>query len=293
MRKLMLLATMLFIVFAASTQASAQLLWKVENPETGKISYLFGTHHFAPVSMIDSVAGLREALQNSEKLYGEIDMKLMSDPQVIMGMQTRLTAPADSTLDKMITKAQLDSVAATWKRYTGMDMPAQLYMLKPAMLTTQFAALQSAKALNGMNLSEQLDATMQDLARQAGKEVASLETLDFQLDLLYGASITEQAADLMKTIREDEENCRKTLELTNAYIKQDMNALEKVMIEESEDIGSLDKLIFNRNMNWAKILAPEMKGKQLIVVVGAGHLPGEKGLIALLGKEGYKVTPVK
>ena len=33
--------------------------------------------------------------------------------------------------------------------------------------------------------------------------------------------------------------------------------------------------------------------KALVIAVGAGHLPGEKGLINLLRKEGYTVTPVE
>jgi hypothetical protein len=36
-----------------------------------------------------------------------------------------------------------------------------------------------------------------------------------------------------------------------------------------------------------------MPGKSLVIAVGAGHLPGEKGVINLLRKAGYKVEPVK
>jgi uncharacterized protein YbaP (TraB family) len=36
-----------------------------------------------------------------------------------------------------------------------------------------------------------------------------------------------------------------------------------------------------------------MKERSLVVAVGAGHLPGEKGVIELLRKEGYKVEPVE
>jgi uncharacterized protein YbaP (TraB family) len=36
-----------------------------------------------------------------------------------------------------------------------------------------------------------------------------------------------------------------------------------------------------------------MHEKSLVIAVGAGHLPGEKGLISLLKKEGYTVTPIE
>lgn len=281
------------LVAAAGSTMSAQLLYKVEKPGSKKVSYVFGTHHFAPISMIDSVSGLRDALKNSEKLYGEIDMKFMKDPSAIMAMQTSLMAPADSTLDKVLTPVQLDSVATVWKDYTGGAVPLnQFYQLKPAILTTQIAALQAAKALPGLNPMEQLDGTMQDLARKQNKEVGSLETMDFQIGLLYGRPITEQAKGLMKAVRNDKEECDKVIEMTNAYMAQDMKGLEKVIFSENDE-ESMDAMIFDRNANWAKILIPEMADRQLIVVVGAGHLPGEKGLLKLLKDGGYTVSPVK
>ena len=54
-----------------------------------------------------------------------------------------------------------------------------------------------------------------------------------------------------------------------------------------------DLLLYNRNRNWAEKLKILMNDKSLVVAVGAGHLPGEKGLINLLKKAGYKVEPVK
>ncbi|HEX2607399.1 MAG TPA: TraB/GumN family protein, partial [Flavisolibacter sp.] len=52
-------------------------------------------------------------------------------------------------------------------------------------------------------------------------------------------------------------------------------------------------LLYNRNANWAKKLDGLLEQNSLVVAVGAGHLPGEKGVISLLRKAGYKVEPVK
>ena len=56
---------------------------------------------------------------------------------------------------------------------------------------------------------------------------------------------------------------------------------------------NINELIYNRNAVWAKKLQELMPAKSILVVVGAGHLPGEKGLIDLLQKAGYSVQPVK
>ena len=54
-----------------------------------------------------------------------------------------------------------------------------------------------------------------------------------------------------------------------------------------------DLLLYNRNADWANKLAGLMPGNSLVVAVGAGHLPGEKGVLNLLRKAGYRVDPVK
>jgi len=54
-----------------------------------------------------------------------------------------------------------------------------------------------------------------------------------------------------------------------------------------------DILLYHRNSNWVKKLIPLMPDKSLLISAGAGHLPGEKGVINLLRKEGYILTPVE
>jgi uncharacterized protein YbaP (TraB family) len=51
-------------------------------------------------------------------------------------------------------------------------------------------------------------------------------------------------------------------------------------------------LLNSRNIEWVKKLQTLMKEQSLVVAVGAGHLPGQKGVINLLRKAGYKVEPV-
>ena len=52
-------------------------------------------------------------------------------------------------------------------------------------------------------------------------------------------------------------------------------------------------MIYNRNQAWAEKLPSIMKTAPTFVAVGALHLPGEKGVLNLLKKQGYTVEPVK
>lgn len=278
-----------------ATGAHSQLLWKVTDNNSGKTSYVFGTHHFAPLSLLDSIKGLDAALQNADKVYGELDMQAAMDPSALMGMQQMIMAPADSTIDKVLTAKQLADLNMAWAKYGTDEVPMEaLYMLKPAGLSTQLAALMSAKVLPDMNVGQGIDNELQVRARKAGKQVAGLETMEFQTNMLLGDPISKQAEDLMETIEDIDAEAGKLVRLTNAYLAQNYKDIETICAESVlKNPESAEKMIISRNNNWMKQLAPEMKNSNLLVVVGAGHLVGEKGILNQLKQAGYTVTPVK
>ncbi len=278
-----------------ATAAHSQLLWKVTDNNSGKISYVFGTHHFAPLSLLDSIKGLDAAMQNADKVYGELDMQAAMDPSAMMGMQQMIMAPADSTIDKVLTAKQLADLNMAWAKYGTDEIPMEaLYMLKPAGLSTQLAALMSAKVLPDMNVGQGIDNELQVRARKAGKQVAGLETMEFQTNMLLGDPISKQAEDLMETIEDIDAEAGKLVRLTNAYLAQNYKDIETICAESVlKNPESAEKMIISRNNNWMKQLEPEMKNTNLLVVVGAGHLVGDKGILNQLKQAGYTVTPVK
>lgn len=278
-----------------ATAAHSQLLWKVTDNNSGKTSYVFGTHHFAPLSMLDSIKGLDAALQNADKVYGELDMQAAMDPSALMGMQQMMMAPADSTIDKVLTTKQLADLNMAWAKYGTDQIPLNaLYVLKPAGLSTQLAALMSAKVLPDINVGQGIDNELQVRARKAGKQVAGLETMEFQTNMLLGDPISKQAEDLVETIEDIDAEAGKLVRLTNAYLAQNYKDIETICAESVlKNPESAEKMIISRNNNWMKQLEPEMKNTNLLVVVGAGHLVGDKGILNQLKQAGFTVTPVK
>ena len=281
---------------ASASLAHAQLLWKVTVPESSKTSFILGTHHFAPAGMIDSISGLKDAINSVEAVYGELDMSSMNDPALQQKMASIMVAPADSTLNVVLTKQQYDSVSVLVDKYfKGMASMAQLSVLKPAALATQLAALQNLAAIPNFNPADQLDTKVQTIAGAAGKDIKGFETIDFQLNLLYGDPLSEQAKSLMSAVRNDNRVQQLAHELIAAYSKVDLEKLVEIT-EDSEigmDADSKEKLINERNASWAETLKTEIPEKSVLVAVGAGHLPGEKGLLALLKNLGFQVEPVK
>jgi uncharacterized protein YbaP (TraB family) len=81
--------------------------------------------------------------------------------------------------------------------------------------------------------------------------------------------------------------------LTDAYRKQEINKMDE-LTKADPTIGSFaDLLLYDRNNNWVKKLQALMPESSLVIAVGAGHLPGKKGVLNLLREAGYKVEPVK
>ena len=179
----------LTLTLAAAVMAlagNAQLLWKVEGNGAKDASYLFGTHHIAPVTLLETTPGLTDALNGAEIVYGEIDMQTAADPVKTQQLMMQLAmAPSDSTMTKLMTQQQLDSVNAVLSKYTqGAVTIEQMDMMKPALLSTQLGVMQTMTAFPDYTGQEQLDNTVQVKARELGKPVKGFETLEFQKEML-------------------------------------------------------------------------------------------------------------
>lgn len=271
----------------------ADLLWRVEGPGIKSPSYIFGTHHVAPVALLDSVDGFDEALASVDAVYGELDMARMMTPAAQQQMMGAAMAPQDSLLTMVLTPAQVDSLDIILKKYLGPMVSAQAFAaMKPAMVQTVLTMTMNQKFFPGFNAAEQLDAMIQQRARQGGKTVGGLETLDDQCVALFGAPITRQAKDLMEVVADDDKASESAHRLADAYLSGDLDAMFAMINEEMDDETAL-RMIYNRNDNWVGIIAGRMTSTPTMYVVGAGHLPGQRGLIEQLRAKGLTVTPVK
>ena len=284
----------LLMFFCITLGVNAQLLWKVSGNGLDKPSYIFGTHHVAPLSMKDSIAGMTEAMNGTSQVYGELVMEDMMKPEMLMKMQQAMMLPTDTTLKSLFTQAQYDSIASVVKENIGMEL-AMFDKLKPAALNAQLAVVLSVKALKGYNPQEQLDAWFQTQAKQAGKKVGGLETMESQINILYNSqSLKRQAQQLYCSATHIDYGIDMTRRLAEAYLNQDLDKLLEITEEKMGNACDStseeeEALIYGRNANWAKQMPGIMKQASTLFVVGAGHLPGEHGVLKLLEKQGYTV----
>ena len=285
-----LFAIIAFMLLAAQS-ANAQLLWKISGRGIEKPSYILGTHHAVPFTYCDSIPGLMKAFEEVDFVIGEFDMVKMGEmnPAQMQNMHKMMMMPADTTLLSLFSKEEKELLDAYLKETLG----AQLEMfstMKPMtiMVTVQNKILMDIipdiASMTGM------DKYMQTLAASKGKSVGGLETMEYQMNLLYGNSLEEQA-DALLEMAQNSNSKELLMDLTAAYKSQDLDALWSVFKDQMTRY-EYDALVSVRNQNWKKQIVELLPAQSSLFVVGSGHLPGEKGMINLLKKAGYKVTPI-
>lgn len=282
------------VMISVSLGLSAQRLWKISGNGLEKPSYIFGTHHLAPASMADSTAGFAEALAAVDRVYGEVDMSVAMAPAAQMKIASMIMAPADSTLSKVFTAEELAEIDAYLQRAVGPAMTAAMFEpYRPIMIDIALEMAMMKRILPDADPTNPLDGHIQQLARAEGKEVGGLETVEFQSALLYGSSIADQAASLLRTVRSGRDPLADSRMLYARYAEGDLDGLMTVMDRASAMTPEeADAMLYNRNSAWVNFLIGILPATSIMIVVGAGHLPGERGVINLLRKAGFSVNPV-
>ena len=272
--------------------SNAQLLWKISGNGIKKPSYILGSHHGCPSSYCDSIPGLMKAFDKVDNVIGEINLLEFAQmtPERMQKMQAMMMMPADTSLLSLFSEEETVKVNAWLNKEMGASLE-NLSMMKPMTIMVTVQNKMLMEMMPELATMTQIDKYMQTLGKYEGKAVGELETADYQLTLLYGYSLEEQADALLEII--DKGNSRELLiELTETYKSQDLDRLWE-LFKESMTNYEYDATIKVRNLNWEKQMKELLPKQTTIFVVGAGHLPGEYGMINLLREAGYKVTPVK
>jgi uncharacterized protein YbaP (TraB family) len=120
--------------------------------------------------------------------------------------------------------------------------------------------------------------------------------MNYQVSIFDSIPYRLQAEQLLKYIQSQDDRSdagKEFNEMMDAYRTQDIEKLGKFITKS--DYGLMqyeDMLLYQRNRNWVAKLKTIMQDRPVTIAVGAGHLPGEKGVINLLRKEGYTVRAI-
>jgi len=281
------------VVQTASSDNS--LLWRISGNGLASPSYLFGTHHLTPLSILDRVPGLNQAFEATEQVVGELDLR---DMQIIqMQMMQHAMMPEGISYESLLSAEDITLLDSKLKSLLGVGIE-HLGMLNPAMLT-QTITLTLYQRDFPTTASVSLDEHFQQKAIARARPIKALDTPEFQIYALFGvSSIERQAEILMCLVRHPERGTELLKRLHELYYAFDINGLYAMVIEENknspcpstdEEINALTR---NRPLRNIDQLSAIINEKPSFIAVGALHLPGEYGLIEGLRRAGFTVEPV-
>lgn len=288
--------------FALVSAASAQTdyaaidadpaVWSISDDDS--TVYIFGTVHILPPELDWQSEAIMAALADAEIVYFEADA-LSAEAQA--QAQTLIPQlglnPAGITLSSLISEEAKGHIATIAERVGAPAdvLAAQMDPLQPWFASLNLALLQIQ--MSGYDPSSGAEAQLAAAAQDAGKTFAYFETLEQQLRFFADTPIELQIVEFEVGVREMVENPDVLTEMVQSWAAGDMDLLDRVFNEDMATSSPelYQRLLVNRNIAWIPQIEAALEGADdALIAVGAGHLPGDQGVLALLEAEGYALT---
>jgi len=283
-----LLATVFTITsgFVAADNGKPDL-WKVE--KNGNSSYLFGSIHLGSNDMYPLSKAVKDAYADAQNLVVEIDLK-PSDEEKLAPLVQQLGVNMSSPIESRLSPKTL---AIYQKVCAEKSLPCAQFAPFEAWLLSLQLSMMTIQQL-GYKAELGIDKHFLELAHKANKTVISLETADAQLKMLSGFDQQQQELMLIQSLQATKEEAESLFQAWKTGDDAIMIQLFQKDIDKSGAKGIYKTMITDRNIHMANKIKQEFDAKKsLFVVVGAGHIVGEKGLVDLLKKDGYQLTQIQ
>lgn len=281
------------LVTAGAADAQKPFLWRIEGT---KPSYVFGTIHLSNQEVTKLSPATQKAVESADALFTEIPMDTADMFKASMAMM------GTEQLSKTLPKDLYERADAEIKRINPALSLQPLESLKIWALSMMITLLEEQIKNPG---ALPLDAILFTQAKNAGKEVGGIETVDEQMKVFETFSKEEQIAMLKATL-DDMEQARKEgrsplAELQKAYLSGDLSVLDKTLNDWMADLDPkllahfMEELFNKRNQAMAERIGAKLKAspdKSQFFAIGAGHLLSDTGVLKLLEKQGLKLTRV-
>jgi len=262
-------------------------LWRVE--KNGNTSYLFGSIHLGSPDMYPLSDAVYKAYEITNHLMVEIDLKPEDEAKMIPLVQKyglNSTVPLEKRLSP-------EGLALYKQACTKKSLPCQQFSSYQAWFLSVQLSLMSMQKLGYQN-ELGIDKHFLKKAHQTKRNVISLETAESQFKLLGGFDQQQQESMLMQSLQMRKEGFVGLFDAWKSGNDDAMLTMFQADFEQSGAKEMYNALFDDRNINMAKKISKNIKAnRSLFVVVGAGHIIGENGIVELLRKEGFKLVQIQ
>lgn len=273
---------------SAAVAQQRAFLWEVTRQGApDKPLYLTGSVHLGRPGQFVFPPSMEAALARSQALVVELDPDKSSQQAQGLVMRLGLLPPGDS----LSAHLKPETRALLPEALQQVGLPAQaVERMRPWLVSITLSVLEMQKA--GYSEAGGIDRLL--LSRSRGsKSIVELETIEGQMHMLAGFPDELQDLMLREQLKSSELTAVTMAQVATAWEGGNPEALVQVLFAQKDDPTYrpyYEALFFARNKQMADKLAALLdKPETHFVVVGAGHLVGEGGLIDLLTRKGFQV----
>lgn len=264
-------------------------LWEATRGDSRYL--LAGSFHIATPDIYPLPTVADRILDVAESLLVEVDITAIDPAQAQQLTIAYAMLPDNQTLVDVLPPETLDRVKELLAGVPGLPFDA-VQRFRPWLIEQTVAQL--AMMNMGFDLTAGIDLYYLNRAATEGTPIVQLESLEQQLEMLSEIDIETQTVSLEYTMEQYDELGETLDQVYGAWKRGDVDALEDSLLADYQEAGlepQLEVLFFERNHTWMGILeayAADNPGTHT-VVVGAGHMVGDEGLLALLQAAGWEV----
>ena len=284
MKPLLFAVIYVFAVCTLSAQSPKEktLLWKISGKGIQHPSYIFGTFHLLCADDFKIPDTLRSVIHQSKQIYFEIKM---DDPEMTKKMMQTVQMKDGHHLKDFISMNDYDSVSSIFQNKT--QIPLQFVAnYKPVILVSLLYP--SMLGCSPVAFEKEIE----KMAAKDSLPFYGLETVEFQMSIFDTIPYNEQAKMLIKSVLNFDDSKKELSKMINTYQKKDISAMQ-ASIGSDKDFGKYETILLNkRNENWVPLISKAVREKPTLFAIGAGHLGGSNGVLNLLRKNGFIISPV-
>lgn len=283
---------------SAVTKNAGAILWKIEK-EGRPASYLFGTVHLTDERVTNLSPAVNAALNEAKVVALEVsDLSEDATASVIAQSAPLVMFTDGRRLDTLLSNTEYDAVKSIIGRS---GMPVDLAALFKPWIVTMILSVSDCERTKVQQGARVLDMKIAEIGKARGLEVVGLETIPAQLEAL-AAVPEEQQLDMLRASLKFADRTDDLMEtLVQLYIGRKITAAmpfqialaKQAGVSDQAFVGFQEKLLVERNEKMSVVAEPLLDKGGVFIAVGALHLPGDKGLVALLRQAGYSVSPLE